>query len=74
LLLQQLESELEANGGLLRNADELGLVVMERSRPDEVPTIQEMIDEYQQLWKDIKTRIAMLKTQCQEEFQKRVCS
>jgi nesprin-1 len=74
LLSQQLESELEANSSLLRNADELGLVVMERSRPDEVPAIQEMIDEYQLLWKDIKARIAVLKAQCQEEVQKRVCS
>jgi nesprin-1 len=58
----------------LRNADELGLVVMERSRPHELPAIQEMIDEYQLLWKDIKARLAVLKTECQEEIQKRVSS
>lgn len=56
----------------MRNADELGLAVMERSRPDELPAIQEMIDEYQLLWKDIKARIAVLKTECQEEIQKMV--
>lgn len=71
LQIEHLESELEAYSGLLRNADELGLVVMERSRPDELPAIQEMIDEYQLLWKDIKARIAVLKTECQEEIQKR---
>jgi hypothetical protein len=58
----------------LRNADELGLVVMERSRPDELPAIQEMIDEYQLLWKDMKAQIAALKTECQEEIQRRVSS
>jgi hypothetical protein len=56
----------------LRRADELGLVVMQRSRPDEIPTIQEMIDEYQLLWKDIKAQIAALKIDCQEKIQKRV--
>jgi nesprin-1 len=56
----------------LRSADELGLVVMQRSRPDELPAIQEMIDEYQLLWKDIKARIAALKIDCQEEIQKKV--
>jgi nesprin-1 len=45
---------------------------MQRSRPDEIPAIQEMIDEYQLLWKDIKARIAALKIDCQEEIQKRV--
>jgi hypothetical protein len=58
----------------LRNADELGLVVMERSRPSELPAIQEMIDEYQLLWQDIKARIAVLKIECQEQIQKRVSS
>jgi hypothetical protein len=45
---------------------------MERCRPDELPAIQEMIDEYQLLWKDIEARITMLMTECQEEVRKRV--
>ena len=69
--IQQLESELEAKSDLLRNADELGLEVMKISRPDKLPTVQEMIDEYQLLWKDIMAQITVLKTECQDEIQKK---
>ncbi|PSN34718.1 hypothetical protein C0J52_20229 [Blattella germanica] len=70
--IEHLETELESNTGLLRAADELGLIVMERSRPDELPSIQEMIDEYQLLYKDIKSRLSVLKSECKEDAQKKV--
>jgi hypothetical protein len=63
---------MDANSGLLRNADELGLEVMKISRPDKLPAVQEMIDEYQLLWKEIRAQIAVLKTECQDEIQKQV--
>lgn len=34
---------------------------MKKSRKDEITTIQEMIDEYQLLWKDIQERIVIIK-------------
>ncbi|KAJ9589800.1 hypothetical protein L9F63_027940 [Diploptera punctata] len=64
---QQLETELELNSSLLQNADELGLIVMELSRPDELPGIQGLIDEYQLVYKDIKARISVLKAECQQQ-------
>jgi hypothetical protein len=45
---------------------------MKISRPNKLPAVQEMIDEYQLLWKDIKSQIAVLKTVCQDEVQKKV--
>jgi hypothetical protein len=45
---------------------------MKISRPDKLPAVQEMIDEYQLLWKDIMAQIAVLKTECQDEIQKKV--
>nr|CAD7412489.1 unnamed protein product [Timema poppensis] len=68
----QLDRELESHGGLLQTADELGLVVLKRSKPEELPGIQEMIDEYQLLWKDIRCRISDLKTQCRAELAKKM--
>ena len=45
---------------------------MKISRPDKLPAVQEMIDEYQLLWKDIMAQITGLKTECQDEIQKKV--
>jgi len=45
---------------------------MKISRPDKLPAVQEMIDEYQLLWKDIMAQITVLKTECQDEIQKKV--
>jgi hypothetical protein len=45
---------------------------MKISRPDKLPAVQEMIDEYQLLWKDIKSQIAVIKTECRDEIQKKV--
>nr|CAD7432086.1 unnamed protein product [Timema monikensis] len=69
--IEQLDRELESHGGLLQTADELGLEVLKRSKPEELPGIQEMIDEYQLLWKDIRFRISDLKTQCRAELAKK---
>lgn len=59
--LNVLEHELKLCENNLAKADELGLEVMKRSDQNEVDAIQTMIDEYQSLWKDITTRINIIK-------------
>jgi len=65
--LQILEMELKKYGGLLEKADVLGLQLMKESTPGDIKNIQEMIDEYQILWKDINSRIEKLKVTCVQE-------
>ncbi|XP_026810785.1 uncharacterized protein LOC113552228 [Rhopalosiphum maidis] len=65
--LQILEMELKKYGGLLEKADALGLQLMTNSTPSDIKNIQEMIDEYQLLWKDINNRIEKLKVTCVQE-------
>lgn len=72
LLLQKLETQLESHNETVVNANNLGLHVMQRSEPEDVPSIQEMIDEYQILWNDIWNRIGELKAKYQEEMRKKV--
>nr|CAD7603271.1 unnamed protein product [Timema genevievae] len=72
--IEQLDRELESHGGVLQTADELGLAVLKRSKPEELPGTQEMIDEYQLLWKDIRCRISDLKTQCRAELAKKLAN
>jgi nesprin-1 len=59
--------ELKKYGGLLEKADVLGLQLMKESTPGDIKNIQEMIDEYQILWKDINSRIEKLKVTCVQE-------
>lgn len=59
--------ELKKYGGLLEKADALGLQLMTKSTPSDIKSIQEMIDEYQILWKDINNRIEKLKMTCVQE-------
>lgn len=58
-----LEHELKMLETDLASADQLGLVIMQRSDPSDIDPIQTMIDEYQLLWRDITTRITIIKTQ-----------
>lgn len=53
--------ELKKYGELLEKANTLGSQLMTNSIPNDLKNIQEMIDEYQILWKDINNRIAKLK-------------
>jgi len=59
--------ELKKYGELLEKADALGLQLMIKSTPSDIKNIQEMIDEYQLLWKDINSRIEKLKVMCVQE-------
>lgn len=61
--LQSLEQELKMCESDLENADKLGLVIMKKSKPDDIASIQILIDEYQMLWRDISNRLVILKTE-----------
>lgn len=61
--LQCLEQELKMCENDLANADKLGLVMMKKGRPDEIQTIQSLIDEYQLLWTVVNTSIIKFKTE-----------
>lgn len=60
--IQVLEHELKLCESDLSSADELGLIIMQKSDQSGVDEIQAMIDEYQLLWTDITTRIALIKS------------
>ena len=60
--LASIESELESQNATLQRADEVALIVMKESHPDDVNTIQELVDEYQLLWRDIKNRVSTLRS------------
>lgn len=59
--------ELKKYGELLEKADALGLQLISNSIPNDLKNIQEMIDEYQILWKDINNRITKLKITCVQD-------
>lgn len=58
-----LEQELKLCETDLAQADTLGLVIMKKSKPEDIEAIQALIDEYQTLWKEITTRITIIKTE-----------
>ncbi|KAK5645556.1 hypothetical protein RI129_006856 [Pyrocoelia pectoralis] len=60
--LEKIDQSLTAQNTILENADKLGLLLMQRRPKPESTKIQEMIDEYQLLWKDIQERIITLKS------------
>lgn len=68
--IQILEQELKQCENDLANADKLGLVIMKKSKPDDIAAIQVLIDEYQMLWTDITTRLTILKTELITKIQK----
>lgn len=65
--LDKIEKELKSFDDLLKEADKLGLIVMQKSKPDEITSIQEMIDEYQLLWKDIHDRMQKMRRTAEQE-------
>lgn len=69
--MEIIEQELSAQNIILENADKLGLLIMQQSEKQDIVKIQEMIDEYQLLWKDIQERIIKLKSDLQKQVQRR---
>ncbi|XP_043492345.1 nuclear anchorage protein 1-like isoform X2 [Polistes fuscatus] len=65
--LSEIEKELNAQNVLLQKADKLALEIMQESHQDDVASIQELVDEYQSLWKEIKTRVANLRTELESQ-------
>ena len=61
--LNEIEEELRTQNLTLHKADELALKVMKECHPDDVATIQVLVDEYQLLWKDIIERVASLRAE-----------
>lgn len=60
--VNELEKELEKESGCLRAADETGLELMKRfPEPQNVSATQIMVDEYQNMWKDLRNRFADIK-------------
>lgn len=70
--METIEDELKKQNAYLENADQLGLVIMQQSdNKEEIRTVQEFIDEYQLLWKDITERIIKYKAELKKLVQKR---
>lgn len=70
--LNEIEEELRTLNVTLQRADELALKVMQECHPDEVANIQELVDEYQLLWTDIKERVASLRAEIERQEKKEV--
>lgn len=68
--IQSLEQELKICESDLAKADNLGLIIMKKSKPDDIASIQTLIDEYQMLWRDINTRLSIVKTDVTTKVQK----
>ncbi|XP_057659193.1 muscle-specific protein 300 kDa-like [Diorhabda carinulata] len=61
--LEEIEKQLTIQTPNLENADKLGLQIMKRSKGKEIEIIQEMIDEYQILCRNLHERITYIKTE-----------
>lgn len=61
--LEQLEKELNKESSCLKTADEIGLELMKTcTENQDVSATQVMVDEYQDLWKDLKNRFAEVRS------------
>lgn len=60
---------MELLNNCLQTADKLGLLVLQKCKKEEVNNIQQMIDEYQNLWRDIQQRLTTLREQLTAEFE-----
>lgn len=65
--IESIEEELVAQNTTLQNADKLGLEIMQQSQKEEIAKVQELIDEYQMLWKDITERIMKFKAELKKQ-------
>lgn len=60
--IQHLENELAQQIPQLEKADQLGLQIMKKSRPEEIPKIQELIDQYQYVYKEVTDLLPIAKS------------
>lgn len=66
--LLEIEKQLTSQTPNLENADKVGLQIMKKSKPREVEVIQEMIDEYQILCRNLHERIIYIKTEIETQI------
>lgn len=66
--LQEIEQQLQQQIPLLESADKLGLQIMKKSKKPEVTRIQEMIDEYQVLCKELQSRMKKIKGEIKKQI------
>lgn len=62
----EIEKDLSTQSTTLQRADELALVVMQDCHKNDIPAIQELVDEYQLLWQDIKSRVTTLRNKLED--------
>ncbi|KAF5308509.1 hypothetical protein FQR65_LT06174 [Abscondita terminalis] len=65
--LEAIDQDLTNQNPVLENADKLGLLIMQKKPKQEISKVQEMIDEYQLLWKDIQERIVSFRTELKNQ-------
>lgn len=70
--LSDVETELTNQNATLRRADELALQLMRESQPDDVARVQELVDEYQLLWRDINNRANTLRENLESQERQEV--
>lgn len=68
--LQEIESKLNRQNPTLENADKLGLMIMETCREDEISTVQELIDEYQTLWANVRRRVNSTRASLEKQLRR----
>ena len=68
--LNDIEAELNKQAGTLRRADELALQLMRESNAEDVTLIQQLVDEYQHLWQNLRERIDNLRKSIEAQDQK----
>lgn len=71
---QPVEKQMEKHGAVMKSADLLGLELMSNCVPEDVPSVQTMVDEYRLLWTDITQRLKALRESYTKECCKRSVS
>lgn len=66
--IQHLENELAQQIPQLEKADQLGLQIMKKSRPEEISKIQELIDQYQYVYKEVTDLLPIAKSDIMAEI------
>ncbi|KAK0098783.1 hypothetical protein PV326_003124, partial [Microctonus aethiopoides] len=64
--IADIDKDFQIQSNTLQRADELALMLMQDCHENDVVAIQTLVDEYQLLWKDIKERVATMKTKIEE--------
>lgn len=66
--IQHIENELAQQVPELEKADQLGLQIMKKSKPEEIAKIQELIDQYQLVYKEVIDLLPIVKSDIMAEI------